>query len=228
VSAICLARVSASPPLSLTIAARSVARALPRRQPHCGARHPCAVMSAASARACAAPGRAVAPSSQHARPLPTPSAQRAARAAPALRVGSNGARFASAYSLRRSGLPPAAIRLRRRVAATASAPSGEPRPDFATKGEFKRDGTYALKYLYDGGACLGDARRRGLPRRGRQAPALLSPAGCYARRRGGGGDATSEQTPKRVTAGPGHVACRSAVRALTPPLRQAAPSARRW
>ena len=90
------------------------------------------------------------------------------RAAAGLCVGSNGARPVSTYSLHRpaAALVPtrgaSTLRRRRSCAAAATsgrarlavaaAASGEPRPDFATKGEFTKDGQYALKYLYDGGA----------------------------------------------------------------------------
>ena len=80
-------------------------------------------------------------------------------------LGSRGSRAVSTYSLRRPDVAGEPVRLRRRrcsPAATASSraarfvvaasSSGVPRPDFATKGEFKKDGAYALKYLYDGGA----------------------------------------------------------------------------
>jgi len=146
----------------------------PKTSPAWHSSHSCAALLAptmvAAATVCAAaPGGAVArcgvARTPHSAAGSVHVAHCARRAAAALCVGSNGARPVSTYSLHRPAVAlaptrPAALRRRRSCAAAATsgrarlavaaAASGEPRPDFATKGEFTKE--YALKYLYDGGA----------------------------------------------------------------------------
>ena len=122
-------------------------------------------MSAAAAHVAAAPGGAVALCGASAGRRAASSGCRAAalRSGPVL--GFRGSRAVFTHTLHRPDAAGEPFRLRRRrncaAAATSSgralvvvaaSSSGEPRPDFATKGEFKKDGPYALKYLYDGGA----------------------------------------------------------------------------
>ena len=123
-------------------------------------------MAAAAAHAAAAPGSAAARcgASLAGRRAASSGCRAAAlRSGPVL--GFRGSRAVSTYTLRRPDAAGEPFRLRRRRNSAAAATSsgrallvvsassaGEPRPDFATKGEFKKDGPYALKYLYDGGA----------------------------------------------------------------------------